>query len=120
MQYINIDSHTRRVIGRWMFELNISSPVVSYQYSIKAPIGEMSNAKFYYINETATDNLYRFTTSHPNIMKLPEGYVNLKSGDKAQITAVLKVMTKPTQAKVLVFVEQKGTRKCDEIGRAHV
>jgi len=110
-----LDYNTKNILGRWLFRLNIVSPVVSYKYSVKAPIGEISSAKFNYANETAVDHTYRFSTSHPNIVSIPKEPIRIKSGDKAEITAMLKVMSKPMQARILIFVKEKETKKCEAL-----
>lgn len=89
--------------------------MVSYKYSVKAPIGEISSAKFYYANESAADHKYHFSTSHPDIVGVPKESVKVKSGDKAEVTVMLKVMSKPVQARVLIFVKEKETKKCEAL-----
>ena len=90
-------------------------PSISYKYSIKAPIGEISQASFSYQNETAAEHTYEFSTSHPDIAYVAENVVKLQSGDKAVVPVVLKVMDRPRQAQILIFAEEKESHKCEAL-----
>ncbi len=110
-----IDYNTKEVLGRWMFRLELVMPAISYKYSIQAPIGEISQATFTYQNETAAEHTYEFSTSHPDIAYVANNLVKLQPGDKAAVPMVLKVMDRPKQAQILIFAEEKESRKCQAL-----
>jgi len=98
-----------------MFRFDMIMPTISYKFSIKAPIGEISQANFSYQNETPSEHTYIFSTSHPEIANVASNEVKLQPGDKVQVPFVLKVMDKPRQAQILIFAEEKESHKCDAL-----
>ncbi len=108
---MGIDFNTKELLGRWLLRLDMQKPNITLKYNIKAPIGEVSQTEFVYQNASAQSHTYEFSTSHPDLVHIPQNSVALQPGDRASVPIVLKAMDKPKQAQLLIFVLESESGK---------
>ncbi len=101
-----VDFNSKEILGRWMLRLDMQKPNITLKYNIRAPIGEVSQTEFAYQNSSLQEHTYEFSTSHPEVVNLPQSTMTLKPGEKTSVPMVLKAMDKPRQAQLLIFAVQ--------------
>lgn len=104
-----LDYNSKEILARWLINLEILKPNLSFQYNIQAPAGEISQANWNYENKTEKNHQYIFSSSDEEVVHIPKTVFQLEPGEKIVLPVVLKAMRKNTQAVILIYVIEEDT-----------
>ena len=107
-----VDVTTRELIYAWLFELELSKPVVQRAYRIKAVSGRHTPYKFPYTNPASQFSMIEFVSSKPSLMEVRRERQGFEGNETRQVELMVPAQPEPTtereEQEVLLYINSES------------